>query len=65
MGDPVQGVLGYYYIPQFKEIYRYSLIRALDLALHAPLKSALQRPDKNPATRAKIETILGRKNDTQ
>jgi hypothetical protein len=49
----------------FKKSRRYSPIRALDPALHARLKSAQQRPDKNPSTRAKIETALGRKNDTQ
>ena len=49
----------------FKKSRRYSPIRALDPALHARLKSALQRPELNPSTRAKIEAALGRKNDTQ
>ena len=39
----------------------------LDPALLERLQSALQRPDLdlNPSTRAKIEAVLGRKNDTQ
>ena len=45
----------------FKKSRRYSPIRALDPALHVRLKYAQQRPDKNPSTRAKIETALGRK----
>ena len=49
----------------FNKSRRYSPIRALDPALHARLKSALQRPELNPSTRAKIEAALGRKNDTQ
>ena len=35
----------------------------LDPALHTRLQSALQRPDLKPATRAKIESLLGRKNE--
>jgi len=62
---PVKEFLGIIIYRHLKKSCRYSLIRALDLALPAPLKSALQRPDKNPATRAKIKAILGRKNDTQ
>ena len=49
----------------FKKSRRYSPIRALDPAQHARLKSAQQRPDQDPSTRAKIESALGRKNDTQ
>jgi hypothetical protein len=49
----------------FKKSRRYSPIRALDPAQHARLKSAQQGPDQNPSTRAKIESALGRKNDTQ
>ena len=45
----------------FKKSRRYRPIRALDPALHVRLKYAQQRPDKNPSTRAKIETALGRK----
>ena len=37
----------------------------LDPALLERLQSAMQRPDLNPSTRAKIEAVLGRKNDTQ
>ena len=48
-----------------KESRRYSRIRVLDPGLSARLKSAQQRPDQNPLTRAKIEAVLGRKNDTQ
>ena len=32
----------------------------LDPALHTRLQSALQRPDLKPATRAKIESLLGK-----
>ena len=49
------------FYPYFKKSRRYSLIYALDPALHASLKSAQQRPDLNPSTRAKIEAALGRK----
>ena len=37
----------------------------LDPALRARLVSALQRPDLKPTTRAKIEALLGRKNEPQ
>ena len=37
----------------------------LDPALHARLQSALQRPDLKPTTWAKIEALLGRKNEPQ
>ena len=37
----------------------------LDPALHTRLQSALQRPDLKHTTRAKIESLLGRKNEPQ
>ena len=50
------------FLPPFKKkSSRYSPTRALDPGLHARLKSAQQRPDLNPSTRAKIEAALGRK----
>ena len=52
---PFKEVLGIILYRHLKKSCRYSLIRALDPAL---LKSAQLRPDKNPATRAKIEAAL-------
>ena len=48
-----------------KRPHHYRPIPHLDPALLERLQSALQRPDMNPSTRAKIEAVLGRKNDTQ
>ena len=41
-----------------KRPHAYRPIPHLDPALRARLKSALQRPDLNPTTRAKIESVL-------
>ena len=43
---------------QVKQPHAFRAIPHLDPALHARLSSALQRPDLNPKTRAKIESIL-------
>ncbi len=43
---------------QVKQPHAFRAIPHLDPALHARLISALQRPDLNPETRAKIESIL-------
>ena len=48
-----------------KRPHAYRPIPHLDPALHTRLQSALQRPDLKPATRAKIEALLGRKNEPQ
>ena len=43
---------------QVKQPHAFRAIPHLDPALHARLVSALQRPDLNPETRAKIEKII-------
>ena len=43
---------------QVRQPHAFRAIPHLDPALHARLVSALQRPDLNPETRAKIESIL-------
>ena len=48
-----------------KRPHAYRPIPHLDPALRARLVSALQRPDLKPTTRAKIEALLGRKNEPQ
>ena len=48
-----------------KRPHNYRPIPHLDPALRARLQSALQRPDLKPTTRAKIEAVLGRKNEPQ
>ena len=48
-----------------KRPHAYHPIPHLDPAIRARLVSALQRPDLKPTTRAKIEALLGRKNEPQ
>ncbi len=48
-----------------KRPHHYRPVPYLDPALRARLQSALQRPDLKPTTRAKIEAVLGRKNEPQ
>jgi len=48
-----------------KRPHHYRPVPHLDPALRARLQSALQRPDLKPTTRAKIEAVLGRKNEPQ
>ncbi|MDP7611498.1 MAG: hypothetical protein QGH62_03540 [Nitrospinaceae bacterium] len=48
-----------------KRPHAYRPVPHLDPALRARLQSALQRPDLKPTTRAKIEAVLGRKNEPQ
>ena len=43
---------------QVRQSHAFRAIPHLDPALHARLSSALQRPNLNPETRAKIESIL-------
>ena len=48
-----------------KRPHAYRPVPHLDPDLRARLQSALQRPDLKPSTRAKIDAILGRKNEPQ
>ena len=68
-GDPtiepyarLKGHLGYKAadsaLLQVRQSHAFRAIPHLDPELHARLVSALQRPDLNPETRAKIESIL-------